>query len=119
MLSTRKFAAIGTMLSVAASSVALAQDMADHQSLQPDHQQMMQSGHQVMGPGQTQEMTCFHQGMMPMGGHAEMHGASTTPTRPGQDAFGAIQEVVRTLDADPIPTGRRSILKHCAGISST
>ena len=33
-----------------------------------------------------------------MGGHV---GASTTPTSPGQDAFGAIQEVVRILDADP------------------
>ena len=30
-----------------------------------------------------------------------MQGASTTPTSPGQDAFGAIQEVVRMLDADP------------------
>ena len=36
-----------------------------------------------------------------MGGHAEMQGASTTPTLPGQDAFGAIQEIVRILDADP------------------
>jgi hypothetical protein len=35
------------------------------------------------------------------GGHADMHGAATTPTLPGQDAFGAIQEVVRILDADP------------------
>jgi hypothetical protein len=38
---------------------------------------------------------------MPMGGHAGMHGASTTPTMPGQDAFGAIQEIVQILDADP------------------
>ena len=30
-----------------------------------------------------------------------MHGASTTPTLPGQDAFGAIQEIVQILDADP------------------
>ena len=101
MLSTRKLAAIGTVLSVAASGIALAQTMPDHQSIQPDHQQMMQSGHHAMGLDQTQEMTCPHRGMMPMGGHAEMHGASTTPTMPGQDAFGAIQEVVRILDADP------------------
>jgi hypothetical protein len=38
---------------------------------------------------------------MPMGGHAGMHGASTTPTMPGQDAFGTIQEIVQILDADP------------------
>jgi hypothetical protein len=30
-----------------------------------------------------------------------MHAASTTPTIPGQDAFGAIQEIVQILDADP------------------
>jgi len=48
-----------------------------------------------------QEMIRQHQGMMPMGGHAGMHAASTTPTMPGQDAFGAIQEIVQILDADP------------------
>ena len=48
-----------------------------------------------------QEMMRQHQGMMPMSGHAGMHAASTTPTMPGQDAFGAIQEIVRILDADP------------------
>ena len=54
-----------------------------------------------MGPGHMQEMMRQHQGMMPMGAHAGMHGASTTPTLPGQDAFGAIQEIVQILDADP------------------
>ena len=48
-----------------------------------------------------QEMIRQHQGMMPMGGHAGMHAASTTPTTPGHDAFGAIQEIVQILDADP------------------
>ena len=52
-----------------------------------------------MEPGRMQEMMRRHRGMM--GGQAGMHGASTTPTLPGQDAFGAIQEVVRILDADP------------------
>jgi hypothetical protein len=35
--------------------------------------------------------------------HAAMHGqpAATVPTAPGQDAFGAIQEIVRILEADP------------------
>jgi hypothetical protein len=40
-----------------------------------------------------------HQGMM--GGHGGMHGAAATPSLPGQDAFGAIQEIVGILDADP------------------
>jgi hypothetical protein len=67
----------------------------------PDHmRQMMGSGQPPMGPGHMQEMMRQHQGMM--GGHGAMHGASaTTPTSPGQDAFGAIQEIVRILDADP------------------
>lgn len=33
--------------------------------------------------------------------HAMGHSAPMTPTLPGQDAFGAIQEIVRILDADP------------------
>ena len=49
------------------------------------------------------------QGAMPSHGsemHAQhmqaMHGkASSAPTMPGQDAFGAIAEIVRILDADP------------------
>ena len=35
-----------------------------------------------------------------MGGQVGMHGASM-PTLPGQDAFGAIQEIVQILDTDP------------------
>lgn len=48
----------------------------------------------------------MHEGQMPMS-HGAMHGmqhgmASTAaPTMPGQDAFGAIAEVVQMLDADP------------------
>ena len=60
---------------------------------------MMQSGPHPMGPSQMQEMMRQHQGMM--GAHAGMHATSTTPTMPGQDAFGAIQEIVQILDADP------------------
>jgi hypothetical protein len=100
MISTRKLVAIA-VLAAAASGIAFAQTMPDHHSMGPDQQQMMQSGQHPMGPGQMQEMMRQHQGMIPMGGHAGMHGASTTPTMPGQDAFGAIQEVVRILDADP------------------
>jgi len=102
MLSTRKLVAIGAVLAVAASGTALAETMSgDHHSMGPEHQQMMESGQHPMGPGQMQEMMRRHQGMMPMSGHAGMHAAATTPALPGQDAFGAIQEVVRILDADP------------------
>ena len=102
MLSTRKLVAIGAVLAVAASGIALAETMPGDHSMGPDHmQQTMPSGQHPMGPGHMQEMMRQHQGMMPMGAHAGMHGALTTPTLPGQDAFGAIQEVVRILDADP------------------
>ena len=101
MPSTRKLVAIGAVLAVAASSIASAQTTPDHHSMGSDQQQMMQSGQRPMEPSQMQEMMRQHQGMMPMGGYAGMHGASMTPTMPGQDAFGAIQEVVRILDADP------------------
>jgi hypothetical protein len=117
MLSTRKLAAVGAVIIVAASAIALAETMPDHQSMGPDHQHMMQSGQHPMGPGhmqqmmqsgqhamgpdQMQEMMRHHQGMKLMGGQAGMHRASTAPMMPGQDAFGAIQEVVRVLDADP------------------
>jgi hypothetical protein len=102
MLSTRKIVAIGAVLAVAAAGVAIAQTMPDHHSMgKGDMQQMMASGQHPMGPEHMQETMRQHQGMMPMGGHGGMHGASTTPTMPGQDVFGAVQEVVGILDADP------------------
>jgi hypothetical protein len=101
MLSTRKIVAIGTVLAVVVSGVALAQMTPGDHSMGPDHQQMMQSGQHPMGPEHMQEMLRQHRGMMTMGNRAGMHPASITPTLPGQDAFGAIQEVVGILDADP------------------
>jgi hypothetical protein len=101
MISTRKLVAIAAVLAVVASGIAFAETMPGDHSMGPDHQQMMQSGQHPMKPGHKQEMLRQHQGTMPMGGHAGMHGASTTPTMPGQDAFGAIQEIVQILDADP------------------
>jgi len=38
---------------------------------------------------------------MTMTGHSGMHAGSETPMLPGQGAFGAIQEIVRILEADP------------------
>lgn len=53
------------------------------------HQQMMQAQGGVQNGSQ-------HGGM-----HGQQFGAAGVPTMPGQDAFGAIQEVVQILDADP------------------
>jgi hypothetical protein len=57
----------------------------------PMHDRMMQTMH-----GAQQEM---QSGMHGMTGHQSS--TSGQPTMPGQDAFGAIQEVVQILDADP------------------
>ena len=69
-----------------------------------------------MGPGHHGPMGAhgsMHQQMMQggsrggmqhgMGGHGAMHGQQSggMPTAPGQDAFGAIQEIVQILEDDP------------------
>jgi hypothetical protein len=100
MFVTRKLITIGAVLGIAATGMAFAQTAPDHHSLGPDQQQMMESVQHPMGPGKMQEMIHERQGVMPMGGHSGMHMAST-PTMPGQDAFGAIQEIVQILEADP------------------
>ena len=55
----------------------------------PDQDQM---------PGMMQQR---HQQMMQMHGQGVGQMGVATPTMPGQDAFGAIQEIVRILEADP------------------
>ena len=101
MVSTRKVVAISTVLAAVVSGVALAQTTPGDHSMAPDHQQMMQSGQHTIGPEQMQEMMHQHHDKMPMGNRAGMHAVSTIPTLIGQDAFGAIQEIVQILDADP------------------
>jgi hypothetical protein len=101
MISTGKLVAISAVLVVAVSGIALAQTTPGEHLMGPDHQQTMQSEQHSTGPSDMQEMMRQCQGMMPMGGHGSMQAASTTPTIPGQDAFGTIQEVVRILEADP------------------
>jgi len=102
MFSTRKLFATAAVLVVVASGVALAETTPGDHSMGPDHmQQTMPSGQHPMGPDHMQEMMRHHQGMTPMGAHAGMHATATVPTLPGQDAFGAIQEIVGILDADP------------------
>src|SRR5215471_13740583 len=101
MPSNLKLIALGVVLAVAVSGIALAQNTPEHHSMGPDQHQMMQSEQHPMRRDQMQEMMRRHQGTMPMGGHLGMHTASTTPKMPGPDAFGAIQEIVQILEADP------------------
>ena len=102
MHTTRKLAAVGALLIILAAGVAIAQTMPDHHSMGAGHARpTTASGQHPMGPGHMQEMMGQHQGMMPMTGDHAMRGAETMPTLPGQDAFGAIQEIVSILDTDP------------------
>jgi hypothetical protein len=89
---------------VAATAYAAAQ-MPDHQRM---HGQMNphDSGRQQMMPQhgtQGQMMRGQHRMEGGMGPHGMMMGseASGQPVRPGQEAFGTIQEIVRILEADP------------------
>ena len=83
------------------SAVALAQTL--RAASPPDGMPPMMN-HSMPGHDQIPGMMQQHgSGKMPgmHGGHAgaQMHGGE--PTLPGQDAFGAIHEIVRMLEADP------------------
>jgi hypothetical protein len=89
MFPIRRLIAPGAVLVVAISGIALAETMPGHEGMMgsPEMREMMQKHHP--------------QGTMPMTGHPGMHAGTETPKMPGQDAFGAIQEIVRILEADP------------------
>ena len=71
---------------------------------------------QPMGNGMSNDqMQMMHQQMVP----GSQTSDTTTPTMPGQDAFGAIQEIVRILEADPKTDWSKVNFKRCASISST
>ena len=72
MTALRRVAAVGAVLAFAGAGDAVAQN-----TVPPHHSDVAASGD--------------HAGLAAM----------TTPTLPGQDAFGAIQEIVQMLDADP------------------
>ena len=73
--------------SVVLGSVALAQEQGQQGPTK-----------QPMGNGMSNDqMQMMHQQMVP----GSQTSDTTTPTMPGQDAFGAIQEIVRILEADP------------------
>jgi len=83
MTSIGRFLAVGAVLVVAGAGVAFAQNVPAHPPVGPGG-----------GPHDPQ-------GMMSMAGHPDMAAGTTIPTLPGQDAFGAIQEIIHILEADP------------------
>ena len=86
MTSFRRLAALGAVLVVAGAGVAPAQN---------------RPARPAMTPAQMQQMPSRPQGSRPMAGRSGMSAGTTVPTSPGQGAFGAIQEIVRILKADP------------------
>jgi hypothetical protein len=58
-------------------------------------------GHGTPGNDQMPDMMQQHQKMMQIQGQQTVEPDVRIPTMPGQDAFGAIQEIVRILEADP------------------
>jgi hypothetical protein len=104
-------AGVAGLAIVAATAYAVAQTPSEHAGM---HRQMMGSGDQDQStkPPQGGVQSQMHARMMEMmqGGMMQGHhgmmgmqGAVTgQPTMSGQDAFGAIQEVVQILEADPM-----------------
>lgn len=99
-----------TTLAVSALLAATAYAFAQMSSDGPMgmHGQMHQGGMMSQMHSQMmQSQTGMHSGTSGgmhggMSGHGQMHGQqSGTPTMPGQDAFGAIQEIVQALQSDP------------------
>lgn len=94
-------AGVAGLAIVAATALAVAQ-MPDHSGMHGSMGQMKGPAGAMHGPGmmmhgqQDGAMGGHH--MMMMGGHAGMGGQ---PAMAGQDAFGAIQEIVQKLEADP------------------
>jgi hypothetical protein len=64
-------------------------------------QQPPTMAHGMPSNDQMPDMMQHHQQMMKTRGQQDTQSDLTTPTMPGQDAFGAIQEIVRILEADP------------------
>jgi hypothetical protein len=93
MLSIHKLLAVSALFVFVASGIALAEAPLKGHSIKPEHMQEM-----------------------PMGDHAGMHAALATPTTPGQDAFGAIQNLCEFSTPIRRPIGQRSISKRCVSI---
>jgi hypothetical protein len=105
---TRSFAGVAAAtglavaLALATAPGVRAEAPADDPATVPqmiDHGSMSMKDHAMPGHDQMSDMMQHHQQMM-----GRMHGQGMRggmPTMPGQDAFGAIAEIVQALEADP------------------
>lgn len=100
--SARSFAtaaAFAVLVALATTGLMQRVHAADPQNAAAQSQPMMD--HAMPGHDQMPDMMQHRQQMMNMHNDHAARMAGTTPMLPGQDAFGAIQEIVRMLDADP------------------
>ena len=95
MSSIRKRAVMAVSAAAILSAVAAGQPIRDAFAQQPP---AMDHGTSGQAPGALQQ---HQQQMMQMHGHGMGQMGAAMPTMPGQDAFGAVQEIVRILEADP------------------
>jgi hypothetical protein len=93
----KDFSALETENDPAQLKKKLAEDNAKLKELQSRFQAT--SG-MVMGQTMDHAAMMQHQGQPMTGMHGQQQ-ANAMPTMPGQDAFGAVQEIVRMLEADP------------------
>ena len=96
MSSMRKRAVMAASAAAILSVTAVEQPIRDAFAQQPPAMD-----HGMPGGGQTPGVMQQHQQMMQMHGHGAGQADGVAPTLPGQDAFGAVQEIVRILEADP------------------
>lgn len=92
----RDFAALQNENDPAQLKKKLAEDNAKVKDLQSKFQAA--SG-MMMGQSMDHSVMMQHQGQSMAGMHGQQ--ATAVPTMPGQDAFGAVQEIVQLLEADP------------------
>ncbi|MCZ8548156.1 hypothetical protein OOJ09_28600 [Mesorhizobium qingshengii] len=100
---TRRLGIVSATAAVALlAALAIVHPLGAASSLQPpmmDH--AMPGSDQMQGMMQHHQQMMHDQGTMQMDDQGPMQMGLSTPTMPGQDAFGAIQEIVRMLEADP------------------
>ncbi|MCC7275906.1 MAG: hypothetical protein IT561_24770 [Alphaproteobacteria bacterium] len=95
--STPRLRIVGAAAAAALLSAVVAVPLRPAASQQPAATDHATPGHRQM-PGMMQQ---HGDPMTPMHGHGSARTGIPVPAMPGQDAFGAIQEIVRILEADP------------------
>lgn len=100
-LTVRRGIVVVNAAAAALSMAVLAYPMGSALSQQPPVNDKAMSGHGQMPDTMQHDHRQMMQQTMKMRGQGSGMADSSTATQPGQGAFGAIQEIVRILEADP------------------